>query len=107
MNWKKQKPIRKKDTDGKELTSFITAPMNMLIATGFGSAFATKDNEKIYDENNITGNDYWKVSDVEKLAIKDPGHDWQIHKRAPLYGMVFQRHGLDNWVCIEANKGFA
>lgn len=89
-------------------TAALIAPMNMIIAVGFGSAIVTKNNKLIYDENNL-GDDgsYWTVQDAEKLAIESPDADWRIQKNGPLHGETFQRQGVNNWVCVESNQGFA
>jgi hypothetical protein len=88
-------------------TAAIVAPMDMLIAVGFGSATVTKDGELVYDEMSISGENYWTVQDAENLAIKEPDCDWRINKEGPLHGETFQRQGDNNWVCVESNRGFA
>lgn len=89
-------------------TAASKAPMDMVISVGFGSAFATKDGEIIYDERDIKeGQEYLTVAELEKIAKEDPDHDWRIHKHGPMHGEVFQRHGENNWVCIESDQGFA
>lgn len=50
---------------------------------------------------------YWDVEEVEKLAARDPDHDWQIVLLGPLHGEVYQRHGVGEWCLIEKNEGFA
>ena len=87
-------------------TAALVAPMEMLIAVGFGSAFVTKDDECVYDEGRCDDN-FWTVSDAEKLAMEDPDHDWRIVKFGPMHGETFQRHGPNEWVCVESNEGFA
>ncbi len=79
--------------------------MEMLIAVGFGSAFATKDNDVVYDGQDE--GEIKTVGDIEKLAAEDPDHDWRIIKCGPMHGEVFQRHGKEKWVCIESDPGFA
>lgn len=83
------------------------APMNMVIAVGFGSATVTKGPELIYDEQQVEDEKYWTVQDVENLAEKEPDLDWRITKFGPMHGETFQRQGAGNWVCIESNEGFA
>ena len=86
----------------------LEAPMDMIIAVGFGSAFATKGGELIYDESRCDNEDDFKtVADIEELALADPDHDWRIEKNGPLHGEVFQRQGPGKWICIESNQGFA
>lgn len=88
-------------------TAARVAPMEMLIAVGFGSAYVTKDDECVYDEQMVTDDKYWTVQDAENLAKLDPDKDWRITKMGPMHGETFQRQGENNWVCIESNEGFA
>jgi len=92
------------------------APMNMMIAVGFGDALVTKDDEIIYSEINIELFNqtheanllpYWRVQDAENEARKDPDHEWTIDMQGPLQGETYKRMGEDNWVLIDSNKGFA
>jgi hypothetical protein len=81
----------------------------MEIQVGFGSAFVTKDDETVWDEQCAEYHDekMWTVEDAEKAAVSDPDHDWRIHRHGPLHGEVFQRQGQNEWVCIESEQGFA
>jgi hypothetical protein len=88
-------------------TAALIAPMDMVIAVGFGIAFVTKDNEFVYSEDSADDENYWTVQDAEDVAKLDPDHDWQIVKFGPLHGETFQRQGDGLWVCVESNKGFA
>ena len=88
-------------------TACLEAPMDMVIAVGFGSAFVTKDKTTVYEESKVENDEYLTVGDIEKLAKTDPEHDWRIHKHGPLHGEVFQRHDEGKWVCIESDSGFA
>lgn len=88
------------------------APMDMVIAVGFGAAYASKDGEVVYDEMEVMRNggewdDFWPLSRVEELAVKDPDHDWRVVMEGPLRGRTYQRHGDAHWVLIESNQGFA
>ena len=86
----------------------IVAPLDMVIAVGFGNAMVTKDGKLIWDEQQAGDHGtYWDVKKAEKVARKDPDHDWRIHKHGPLHGEVYQRHGNNKWVCIEQDGGFA
>lgn len=111
MAFEKLKPLSKSDIHHGCLccsSAALVAPMTMIIAVGFGSAYLQKGNEIIYDENMLEeGSDYWTVQDAENVAKKDPDHDWRIVKYGPLHGESFQRQGDNNWVCIESNPGFA
>lgn len=90
-------------------TAALKAPMEMLICVGMGMAVATKDGKVIYDGEEDLHNDKepLAVKDIEAMAAQDPDHDWRIIKEGPLHGETFQRHGVENWVCIESNPGFA
>lgn len=89
-------------------TACQLAPMDMWIAVGFGSAWAQKDDETIYQENPHGEEDeIMTVGELEAIAAKDPEHDWRFTKLGPLHGETFQRQGEGRWVCIESNMGFA
>lgn len=90
-------------------TAALIAPMNMIIAVGFGSAYVTKDDECVYDEQQAMQDEAeeWTVQDAENAALADPDHDWRIVKHGPMHGGTFQRHGPGEWVCVESNEGFA
>jgi hypothetical protein len=108
MNWKLLPPVKDLHQGCANCsTAARVAPMNMLIAVGFGSAYVMKDNVCVYDEGRVEGENYWTVQDAENMAALDPGHDWQIIKHGPMHGETFQRQGERNWVCVESNKGFA
>ena len=85
------------------------APMDMVIAVGFGSACLTKNGKLVWDEQRANGE--WEkmltVAQAEKLALRDPNADWRIEKHGPLHGETYQRQGPGKWVCIEQNQGFA
>lgn len=83
------------------------APMDMIIAVGFGMAEVTRNGHPVYQEDSIKDNNYWTVKDAETMAARDPDHDWRITKEGALHGETFQRQGINQWVCVESNKGFA
>lgn len=83
------------------------APMDLLIAVGFGMADVTRNGEVVYEESEIHNNNYWTVQDAENIAAQDPNNDWRITKHGALHGETFQRQGENLWVCIESNRGFA
>lgn len=84
------------------------APMDMVIAVGFGAACITKNGKLIWDEQRgERSGKYLTVADAERMARKDPDNDWQIQKHGPLHGETYQRHGKNEWVCVEQNEGFA
>lgn len=88
------------------------APLDMVIAVGFGSAYASKDGEMIYEEPNyndpkMKDENYKTVADIEAIAAKDPDHDYRIVKYAPLKEGEWQRQGEKRWVLIREGQGFA
>lgn len=83
------------------------APMDMVIAVGFGIANVTKDGVVIYDENSVKNEKFWTVKDAENRAKKDPDHDWRIFLDAPLSMREYQRQGENLWVLVEKGEGFA
>lgn len=85
------------------------ADMDTLIAVGFGSAYATKNGDIIYDGERdfAERGDAKTVADIEKLARKEPDADWRIVKYGPMHGETYQRQGKNMWVMVESNDGFA
>lgn len=90
-------------------TAAHIAPLSMIIAVGFGAAYVTKDGGQIYDGEQAcrAGKKPKTVRSIELMARKDPDHDWRIVKFGPMHGETFQRQGMNKWVCIESNEGFA
>ncbi len=112
MSWVKKDPIKRKDLHVGCLncsTAALIAPMDMVIAVGFGCAYVEKDGHQIYDGeyDYKNGNEPKTVSYFEDMAKEDPDHDWRIVKFGPMHGETFQRQVENNWVCIESNEGFA
>lgn len=95
-------PSRKGDDE-------VLAPLDMLIAVGFGSASVTRDGECIYDEMewDRRGLELWTVRDAERRAARAPHSDWRIAKHGPMHGEVYQRQGKGRWVLISSDGGFA
>lgn len=96
------------------------APMDLIIAVGFGEAKIIKDNkviyaETVYDEEDGSREQYFDLSRYdfptlerfEALAQKDPDHDWRIILNAPLRYSEYQRQGNNKWILIKSGKGFA
>lgn len=107
-NWEKKEPIKGGFGGCMHCGyQYDVAPMDMLIAVGFGYAAVTKDGEPVYEECNIEDeSEFWTTQDAEDLARKDPDHDWRIILEAPLSGRTYQRHGEDKWMLIAKNPGF-
>ena len=86
-----------------------TAPLDTMVAVGFGSALITKDGEVVYSEpsNPTSWDDLPELSVCEAMAQADPEHDWRMVLEAPLRGSTYQRQGDERWVLVESTMGFA
>lgn len=83
------------------------APLDMLIAVGFGDAHVSKDGVNIYREDPNSPNDNPRtLAEFEEVAKEDPDHDWRVVLFAPLRGREYQRQD-GKWVLIDSNEGFA
>ena len=84
------------------------APMEKIIAVGFGVAFVSRDGEQVLDGESVSDTDgFLTFADAEKMAVADPDHDWRVVLHGPLHGETYQRQGPSEWNCIERNDGFA
>jgi hypothetical protein len=83
----------------------VIAPMNMLIAVGFGTAEVRRGNKVIFDEQS--SDDFHELQEFEDLAKQDPDHNWTVVLDAPLRSRKYQRQGEGKWVLIESGMGFA
>lgn len=83
------------------------APLDMIVAVGFGSACVTKDAQEVWSESGAEEQDFYELSHFEALAAADPEHDWQVSIQGPLRGRTYQRHGAGHWVLVDSNEGFA
>lgn len=81
------------------------APMNTLIAVGFGDAHISKDGEIIFDGERAE--EFHTLEEFEALANGDPNHDWRLVLDAPLSSREYQRQGEGQWVLIAQGEGFA
>lgn len=82
------------------------APLDMIIAVGFGTAQVTKDDEIVYMEG-YNDEDFRSLQEFENMAKIDPDHDWRVLLVAPLREREYQRHGDGHWVLIHSGEGFA
>ena len=96
------------------------APLEKIIAVGFGSAIATCDGELVADGENglifpyfpeshtpTRTEDFIRFADIEAIAQAAPDHDWRIDLFGPLHGETYQRQDIDTWLLVEKNDGFA
>jgi hypothetical protein len=114
MAWEKAEPYKGTVHHGclNCVGTHDVAPMDMLIAVGFGSAVATKDGQIVYDEQEAMrgGGDFDDLAtlqQIEDMAVADPDHDWRVVLHGPLRGREYQRHDAAHWVLVDSNQGFA
>lgn len=82
------------------------APMDMIIAVGFGLAEVTRGKKVIFREMP-NDEDYHTLAEFEEMAKADPNHDWRVTLDAPLRSREYQRQGEGRWVLIKSGQGFA
>ena len=109
MQWKKVEPWTGKIWRGCLNCPPVEqkAPLDTLVAVGFGYAAITRDGEQVYVEPARPLKRYRRLRSFERMAAKNPEHDWRLILDAPLRGRTYQRHGPGEWVLIESNGGFA
>lgn len=95
------------------------APMEKVIAVGFGGATLERDGHVVVDgEQGFFFREEGKrperiepwsftFGDAEELALADPDHDWRVELNGPLHGETYQRQGVGAWMLIARNDGFA
>ncbi|CAK0753289.1 hypothetical protein CCP3SC15_1930007 [Gammaproteobacteria bacterium] len=82
------------------------APMDMIIAVGFGIAQVTRGKKIVFHEG-FDDREYHTLSEFEEKAANDPDHDWRVYLNAPLRSREYQRQGVGKWVLIASGEGFA
>lgn len=82
------------------------APLDMIVAVGFGYAGVTRDGADVWHEDN-NEEDFRTLAEFEAMAKADPDHDWRVILEAPLRSREYQRHGDDQWVLVKSGMGFA
>ncbi len=82
------------------------APLDMLIAVGFGIARVTRGKKIVFQET-ADDEDYHRLAEFEEMAKTDPDHDWRVLLEAPLRSREYQRQGEGKWVLIASGEGFA
>ena len=110
--WRKLPPIEPKHNpclncpDPKSVLS-----PTAIVAVGFGDAHLERDGQVLWDENRdgegLDWDEMMSCAKAEEMAAADPNHDWRIVLDGPLHGETYQRHGPNEWVCVEQNTGFA
>lgn len=82
--------------------------MDTVLYQGFGGYHVEKDGEEYYFPNSdLEWEEYKTLSQIEEEAVLEPDADWRVILNNPLRGGTWQRHGVDEWVLIESNIGFA
>lgn len=82
------------------------APLDMIIAVGFGVAQVTKGDEVVFSEG-YHDEEFHELQEFENMAKADPNHDWRALLVAPLREREYQRHGDEYWVLVRSGEGFA
>lgn len=113
VKWKKLKPL-----NGRINPCLCCPPieakacMKKIIAVGFGYAVVQKDGKIVLDGEEKTSKAKSMrgaptFATAERMAAKDPDHDWRVVLYGPLHGESYQRQGKGSWLLVEANQGFA
>lgn len=84
----------------------VVLNLRTTLAVGFGWCRVTKDGEELYVEAPNMG-DAPNLSKFERLAKKDPNHDWRASFNGAMGDSEYQRHGDKQWVLIKKGMGFA
>ncbi len=82
------------------------APLNMLVAVGFGYAAVLRGSREVFREGP-DDTEYHTLVEFEEMAKADPEHSWRVILDAPLCYREYQRQGDGNWVLIKSGMGFA
>lgn len=82
------------------------APLDMVIAVGFGAAIVSRDGREVFDGERYPDEEH-QLAEFEAQAALDPDHDWRVTLEAPLRSAVYQRHEAGQWVLIASGTGFA
>lgn len=72
---------------------------------GVDSINVYSDNQLIW-ESELSNHEIF-LSDIEKMAVEDPDHNWCVIFDGPLWGCTYQRQGEGLWLMIEKNRGWA
>lgn len=131
MTWIKQPPWRGPIHQGCAICPPVRtlAPLDMVIAVGFGSAYAMMGEDCIYAECGMSAKTHHytlnlaqvmlacpktllpegfpMLAHIEQVALMNPDHDWRVCLYAPLRDREYQRQGPGQWVLIASGPGFA
>jgi hypothetical protein len=76
-----------------------------VIGVGIGYAALTRDGETVYEEDRA--HDLMTVAQAERLAQREPDHDWRIHLVAQLEDRHYRRERPGRWVIYERGYGMS
>jgi hypothetical protein len=77
------------------------------IGVGIGYAALTRDGETVYEEDHTGQRDLMTVAQAERLAQREPDHDWRIHLVAQLEDRHYRRERAGRWVIYERGYGMS
>jgi hypothetical protein len=84
--------------------------LNANVHPGFGIVALVRDGESVWRDlwGGDDGRGYQRHGRVaEGAARKQPESDWRLRVEGPMYGLVYQRHGANEWYAVERLNGFA
>lgn len=79
--------------------------MHDYLHPGFGILRLLKDGEDVWGD--VHGEIQRPLIRCENIARREPDCDWRLSVEGPMYGVVYQRHGRNEWVAVERLDGFA
>lgn len=83
-------------------------PLACKVCVGFGDAHVSRDGVVIWREApDAEWDDIPHISYFERLAARDPDHDWRIVFHAPLSEAEYVRLGPCWWSLCRTGLGFA
>ena len=77
------------------------------IGVGVGYAALTRDGETVYEEDHTGRRDPMTVAQAERMAQREPDHEWRIHLVAQLEDRHYRREGAGRWVIYERGYGIS
>lgn len=76
------------------------------LMAGFGMVSVQRDDVLVF--GHVSERDEEAQADrFEAVASRDPDHDWRIVFDGAMRRLVYQRHGIGEWMLVEAGVGFA
>jgi len=81
-------------------------PPEATIGVGTGYAALTRDGEAVYEEGTDES-EPMTVAQAERLAQREPSHEWRIHLVALLEDRHYRREAAGRWVIYERGYGLS